>query len=315
MSVLQVLDIGLAILVLAVAGWTIVAREIFGAVVGYVAYGLLLSIVWVRLYAPDVALTEAAVGSGVTGVLLVTAAARLGGAGKAAVGEPLALTPRLCAVVLSVLVAAALAAVVLLPPEHGPTLAPEARRGARRNRSRKSGHRGPDRLSLFRHDAREDHAPSGGRRRMVGRSRPVLGRGSRRPRPGEAGGRIAILRPNVGAARDPRRPSHLWVGADRPGGASQGGAILAAMWMIVMMARLADPPRVGAAWLRLALVAGPAVFFAAGLAGIGMAGSFFAYPAGFAKPIILFIEAFMVLSIAATLPMLVAGPPRRSPEP
>ena len=85
--------------------------------------------------------------------------------------------------------------------------------------------------------------------------------------------------------------------------------------MIVMMARLADPPRVGAAWLRLALVAGPAVFFAAGLAGIGMAGSFFAYPAGFAKPIILFIEAFMVLSIAATLPMLVAGPPRRSPEP
>ena len=46
-----------------------------------------------------------------------------------------------------------------------------------------------------------------------------------------------------------------------------------------------------------------------------MAGNFFAYPAGFAKPIILFIEAFMLLSIAVTLPMLVAGPPRRSPEP
>jgi multisubunit Na+/H+ antiporter MnhB subunit len=107
----------------------------------------------------------------------------------------------------------------------------------------------------------------------------------------------------------------FWVGADEPGGAFQAGAILAAMWMIVMISRLTEPPRVSALWLRLALVAGPAVFLAAGLAGLGMAGSFFAYPAGFAKPMILFIEAFMLLTIAVTLPMLVAAPPRRSPEP
>ena len=59
----------------------------------------------------------------------------------------------------------------------------------------------------------------------------------------------------------------------------------------------------------------PCGLLAAGFAGSGMAGSFFAYPAGFAKPIILSIEAFMLLTIAVTLPMLVAGPPRRSPEP
>jgi hypothetical protein len=79
--------------------------------------------------------------------------------------------------------------------------------------------------------------------------------------------------------------------------------------MITMMARLAEPPRIDAQWLRFALVAGPAVFLVIGLAGEVMAGSFFAYPHSFAKPIILFIEAFMVLSIAAALPMLVAGPP------
>jgi hypothetical protein len=45
-----------------------------------------------------------------------------------------------------------------------------------------------------------------------------------------------------------------------------------------------------------------------------VASGFFAYPAGFAKPLILFIEAFMTLSIAVTLPMLVAGPPRRAPR-
>ena len=103
----------------------------------------------------------------------------------------------------------------------------------------------------------------------------------------------------------------FWVGADDPGGAFQGGAILAAMWIIVMMARLTEPPPIGSGWLRLALISGPAVFLLVGLAGPFMAGSFFAYPAGFAKPLILFIEAFMVLSIAVTLPLLVAGPPSR----
>jgi uncharacterized MnhB-related membrane protein len=53
-------DIGLAILVLGVAAWTIAARGVFAAVAGFVAHGLLLALVWVRLAAPDVALTEAA---------------------------------------------------------------------------------------------------------------------------------------------------------------------------------------------------------------------------------------------------------------
>ena len=78
-----------------------------------------------------------------------------------------------------------------------------------------------------------------------------------------------------------------------------------------MMARLTEAPSVSAPWLRLALVAGPAVFLAAGVAGVGFAGGFFAFPVAFAKPIILFIEAFMLLSIAVSLPMLVAGPPGR----
>lgn len=67
--------------------------------------------------------------------------------------------------------------------------------------------------------------------------------------------------------------------------------------------------RIDTKWLRLALVAGPAVFVITGLAGEVTAGSFFAYPPSLAKPIILSIEAFTLLSIAAALPMLVAGPP------
>ena len=100
MSVIQALDIGLALLVLAVAGWTIAAREAFASVVGYVAYGLLLSLVWVRLFAVDVALTEAAIGSGVTGVLLISAAARLRGAETAGHEKSLSGLSRMFAAVL-----------------------------------------------------------------------------------------------------------------------------------------------------------------------------------------------------------------------
>ncbi|MGH8276081.1 MAG: Na(+)/H(+) antiporter subunit B, partial [Steroidobacteraceae bacterium] len=126
MSVLLALDIGLAALVLALAVWTIFAREVFAAVVGYVAYGLVISIVWVRLFAVDVALTEAAIGSGVTGVLLVRAAARLRDAPEAEASEQPSEPQRFWAAVLCVLVTVALAAVVLLLPDPAPTLAPEA---------------------------------------------------------------------------------------------------------------------------------------------------------------------------------------------
>ncbi len=314
MTVLPVLDVGLATLVVAVAAWTIFARETFGAVVGYVAYGLLLSFVWIRLYAPDVALTEAAIGSGVTGVLLVTSGARLASAGKAEVGELSARWQRLWAAALSVLVAAALAAVVLMPPQPAPTLAPEARQGLAA-----TGLGNPVTAVLIAYRSFDTMlekvvlalavvgvwsvAPDrfwGGAPTPLGRARPE--------------GALLFL-DQILAPLGILVGLHIfWVGADAPGGAFQGGAILAAMWMIVMIARLAEPPRIGAVWLRLALIAGPAVFLVAGLAGAGMAGSFFAYPDGFAKPIILFIEAFMLLSIAVTLPMLVVGPPRQDPR-
>src|SRR5258707_3465639 len=126
MSVIQALDIGLAVLVLAVAGWTIAAREAFRSVVVYVAYGLLLSIVGVRLFAVEVALTEAAIGSGVTGVLLISAVVRLRKTEAPAGGERPGVLLRILAAALCAVVAAALAAVVLLMPDPGATLAPEA---------------------------------------------------------------------------------------------------------------------------------------------------------------------------------------------
>ena len=68
-------DTGLAVLVLGVAVWTITARDTFAAVVGFVAFGLLLALVWVRLAAPDVALILALLAAFVS-VAFVKGAAR-----------------------------------------------------------------------------------------------------------------------------------------------------------------------------------------------------------------------------------------------
>ena len=60
----------------------------------------------------------------------------------------------------------------------------------------------------------------------------------------------------------------FWIGSEAPGGEFQGATILAAMWVLAMMAGLADArPRSSRRRLRLLLVVGPAVFLAVGLAG------------------------------------------------
>lgn len=69
-----------ALLVLTLLGvaWRLLAGgDLFRSVVLFIAFGLLLSLAWVRLSAPDVALAEAAIGAGVTGALLLVALGRL----------------------------------------------------------------------------------------------------------------------------------------------------------------------------------------------------------------------------------------------
>ena len=311
MSILQILDIGLAGLVLAVAAWTVFARDAFAAVVGFVAYGLLLSLVWVRLFAVDVALTEAAIGSGVTGVLLIGAAGRLRKVEASRDDELPGASLRLFAAALCIFVTLVLAGVVLSLPDPGPTLAPEAARHLA-----ETGLGNPITAVLLSYRSFDT---------MLEKVVLVLavvgvwslaadqywGGAAGNPRGAEPDGTRALLAqvlPPLGILIGIHM---VWVGADEPGGAFQGGAILAAMWMITMMAGLTEMPSIRSRLLRLVLVAGPAVFVAVGVAGVAFASGVFAYPTGFAKPLILFIEAFMTLSIAVTLPVLVAGPPKR----
>lgn len=52
---------------------TLTAPALGRAVVMFIVFGLLMTFVWARLSAPDVALAEAAIGAGLTGALLLDA--------------------------------------------------------------------------------------------------------------------------------------------------------------------------------------------------------------------------------------------------
>jgi multisubunit Na+/H+ antiporter MnhB subunit len=311
MTTALVFDIGLAMVVLVIASWTIAARDTFAAVVGFVAYGLLLTLVWLRLAAVDVALTEAAIGSGLTGALLLGAAARLRTSEATAATERAGAILRFPAAVLGAIVTAGLAAAVLLLPEPAPTLAPAADANAA---ATSLGNPVTNVLMAFRAmDTFLEKVVL--LLALVG----VWSLALDRYWGGQLGLRhqadpygvlafLARLLPPVGIMVG---IYILWVGADHPGGAFQGGTILAAMWLLVMWAGLTDAPAASNRRLRLVLIAGPAVFLVVGLGGFLLGDAFLAYPVAYAKPLILAIEFAMMLTIPATLGLLLAGPPER----
>jgi len=63
---------------LLILGWRALhAADLYESIILFIAFGLLMALVWVRLGAVDVAMAEAAVGAGVTGAMLLTALANL----------------------------------------------------------------------------------------------------------------------------------------------------------------------------------------------------------------------------------------------
>jgi multisubunit Na+/H+ antiporter MnhB subunit len=314
MTVASALETVLAAVVLGMAVWTIAARDTFAAVAGFIAYGLLLALVWVRLDAVDVALTEAAISGGLGGVLMLGAAARLRTSETPASAERPGRMLRLEVALPSATVAAALATAVLFLPDPAPTLAPAAAENAGA-----TGLGNPVTNVLMAFRAMDTLLEK------IVLLLALVGVWSLAPdrfwggRPGlrhyaDPQGVLAFLArllPPVGIVVG---IYILWVSADHPGGAFQGGTVLAAMWLLVMTAGLKDAPSVGRRWLRLLLIAGPVVFLVVGLGGLWLGGAFLAYPVGYAKPLILAIEFAMTLTIAVTLGLLMAGAPERSVE-
>jgi energy-converting hydrogenase B subunit D len=61
----------LMLFLLATAIVAVTLKDLLAAVVVFSAYSLIMAMLWTQLRAPDLALTEAAVGAGVTTVLFI----------------------------------------------------------------------------------------------------------------------------------------------------------------------------------------------------------------------------------------------------
>jgi multisubunit Na+/H+ antiporter MnhB subunit len=309
---MDALNAGLALLILALAIWTVVARDTFAATVGFVAYGLLLTLVWMQLHGIDVALTEAAIGGGLTGALLIRAAARLRKTEAAAHTEHPGVPTRVAAALAAVCVTAALAAAVLALPDPAPTLAPETAANIAA-----TGVGNPITAVLLAFRATDTLLEA------IVLLFALIGVWSLAPdrawggRPGprhraDPDGILAYLARVLAPIGIIVGVYIFWIGADLPGGKFQGATILAAMWLLTVMAGLVDTPPISRTWLRIALVAGPVVFIAVGAAGVAIAGAFLAYPEGLAKPLIVIIELALLPSLTLTLALILAGAPERA---
>ena len=300
------LDATLCALILAVALATVLGRGVFRAIVFFVVYGLLLSIAWVRLGAVDVALAEAAIGAGLTGVLVLAAFGKLARRGVGAEPSPgrVHLPAALACAGLTGAMAWAWFALPV-PQRPGPELAVALPRAGVEN---------PVTAVLLNFRAWDTLLESIVLLAaliglwMLGRDADWHGRLGlpQHVRPGGVMASFGRLLPPVGFLVGVYL---VHIGAYRPGGAFQGGTVLAGVGLVAAMAGLLRPPRVAEQVWRAALVFGPLVFLAAGIAGAVLGAGFLTLPEPIAGSAIFAIEIALALSIAVTLAFLVIGPP------
>ncbi|MDQ3960681.1 MAG: sodium:proton antiporter [Pseudomonadota bacterium] len=101
----------------------------------------------------------------------------------------------------------------------------------------------------------------------------------------------------------------LWCGAHEPGGAFQGGAILAVGGVLWSLAYRVAPTVRSALLIRVALVLGFAVFLTVATAVMTNGANLLEYPHAWAGELILLIEATLTVSIGVILALLFVGAP------
>lgn len=107
----------------------------------------------------------------------------------------------------------------------------------------------------------------------------------------------------------------LWLGADAPGGAFQGGAVLGGMGILLIATAAVAPHRYALPVLRILTVLGVVFFVLAGVGLLWVEGNFLQYPPGQAKALILIIETAATISIGITLALLfIGGTPKKAED-
>ncbi len=287
--------------------------DLFRAIVLFIAFGLLMALIWVRLDAPDVALAEAAIGAGLTGALLLAALARLGPPGsetasldnqgdRASVAEGGGLPFRRWLVALHLVLACGLGYAVMSLPSAAPGLS-----DAVANSLALSGVSNPVTAVLLNFRAYDTLLEMGV---LLLALLAVWSLGSTPDAPPDdqpVGGVLALLARLLTPLLLLVAGYLLWVGGRAPGGAFQAGSVLGAAGVLLVLAGWRLGRRFAQLPLRIMLVAGLVLFMAVGLFVMLVGGDFLTYPHASAGGLILLIEAAATLSIGMILAALFLG--------
>ncbi len=289
------IDGTLVLLLLSLAGATLHARSLYASVVLFIAMGLIMALVWARLGAVDLALAEAAISAGLTGVLLFASLSRMGLDSR---GDQLRYPP-LPALLLPLSGGLLLLVAVWPLPEQRSSVAPL--------------------VDEFLADSGVSHPVTG----VLLNFRAwdtllevlvvllaLLGVRELRPTPEStpdpwllltAWGRLLVPLLTVFGGY------LLWRGSSAPGGAFQAGAILAAGAVVLRLNGLLPAVRWRQGVVRALVLVGLGTFVAVAVFTAWLGEGWLVYPPGWAKPLILAIETMATLSIAVSLTLLVVG--------
>ena len=285
----------------------LVCPDLFKAIVLFICFGLLLALAWVRLDAPDVALAEAAIGTGLTGALLLAALAKLPVSEKNKNGtktqeQENTIRRRLCWLSAALLlpIAAGLGFVIVtLPPD---AIGLRAQIAVNLPSSGVSNPVTAVLLNFRGYDTLLE---------MVVLLLALLGVWSLGPRavPVKAapGPVLDILSRLLVPVLILVAAYLLWVGAHAPGGAFQAGSVLGAAGVLLLLTGWRLPAHLAGAPLRLLLTAGVGVFLVIAFSTLLSEGQFLQYPPAQASILILVLEIAATASIGVILASLFLG--------
>ncbi len=294
MTVALAFDGLLALLLLWSAWQTLATPHLDRAVIMFIVFGLLLTLVWARLQAPDIALAEAALGAGLTGTLLLDALAAFRRPDRAArQGRGMAAFKRFPALLgLLVLAAVLLAALTRLPmPAVDLPAAVAAQLGS-------SGVSHPVTAVLLNFRGYDTLlevavlllALLGILAVGLPAERPLLSRNQLVPTLARSAVPLMVL----------AAVYLLWAGAHRPGGAFQAAAVLAAAAVLLNLSQVQSRWLPTQHWIRVVIGAGLLLFV--GVAAVLLVnGGLLRYPPGQAGLLILLIESGLTISLAVNL--------------
>ncbi|MGY8819634.1 MAG: Na(+)/H(+) antiporter subunit B [Pseudomonadales bacterium] len=287
----------LGLLLLGLAFGALHGRNLYTSVLLFIAFGLALALIWARLGAADLALAEAAIGAGLTGVLLFTALARQPGPADLPDATGTRLRLGAAAVVLPML--------ILLVQGLAPLSEIEPRMPALITRHLdETGVSHPVTAVLLNYRAWDTLLE------LAVLLLALLGARQLGPRPLDLAEPWPLLRAwaRVLAPLLVLAAGYiLWRGASAPGGAFQAGALLASGVVLLRLSGLVPRLRWSFTPLRLLVLGGLLVFIGVALMTAWLGEGWLTYPRGAAKLLIVLIESVATLSIAASLSLLVVG--------